>query len=251
MTIELSRLKEPFKPEVVSFRVGSVKKDKTKATALFYIDARDVRDRLDEVCGPENWQCRFPICDPSSVSYSDTRKDKGWDNEEKPSVSSRTSGKTICEIGIRINDEWIWKSDGAGDSDVESEKGAISDALKRAAVCWGVGRYLYDLPSPWMEIDKWKQFTDESKQKLLAILKGVKPVEKPVQPAKTLAQRMEAFSKHLDSMRTKQSVDNAVTASNALMKELKEKLPQDFDKISIKINQIKEAYDLADQNPLY
>jgi hypothetical protein len=48
---------------------------------------------------------------------------------------------------------WIWKSDGAGATDVEGEKGMLSDALKRAAVRWGVGRYLYDLKSPWVAIE--------------------------------------------------------------------------------------------------
>jgi hypothetical protein len=33
---------------------------------------------------------------------------------------------------------------------VEADKGGISDAFKRAAVKWGIGRYLYDLKSPWV-----------------------------------------------------------------------------------------------------
>ena len=39
--------------------------------------------------------------------------------------------------------EWITKSDGADDSNIEGAKGGISDALKRAAVLFGIGRYLY------------------------------------------------------------------------------------------------------------
>jgi hypothetical protein len=54
---------------------------------------------------------------------------------------------------IRCDAEWLWKADGAGDTDVEAEKGALSDAFKRAAVRWGVGRYLYGLPSPWVEVE--------------------------------------------------------------------------------------------------
>ena len=30
-------------------------------------------------------------------------------------------------------------------------KGAISDSLKRAAVSFGIGRHLYDLPSIWVK----------------------------------------------------------------------------------------------------
>ncbi len=102
--------------------------------ALAYLDARDVMDRLDEVCGPTGWQCRY----------------------------SHVGPMTVCEIGIfiPITDAgngpaytWAWKADGAGQSDIEAEKGALSDAFKRAAVRWGVGRYLYNLQSPWVEIE--------------------------------------------------------------------------------------------------
>lgn len=120
----LAGLAAPFPPERVSWRVGSTNGDKTKGLALAYIDARDVYDRLDSVVGPANWQCRYP----------------------------HAGQKTVCEIGIRIDGEWVWKANGAGDSDVEAEKGAMSDAVKRAAVVWGIGRYLYDVDSPWVEI---------------------------------------------------------------------------------------------------
>lgn len=123
--IDLKALAAEFPREVVHWRAQSLTKNGDKAMALAYIDARDVYERLDEVCGPEGWQCRY-------------------------SHAEGKGGKTVCEIGIKINDEWVWKANGAGDSDIEGEKGALSDALKRAAVCWGIGRYLYDMPSPWV-----------------------------------------------------------------------------------------------------
>ena len=49
----------------------------------------------------------------------------------------------ICSLSCKVGDNWITKADGAGDTDIEGEKGGISDALKRAAVVWGIGRYLY------------------------------------------------------------------------------------------------------------
>lgn len=123
--IDFAKLSAPFDPASVSWRIGNTTGDKKKAMALAYIDARDIYDRLDEVAGPANWQCRYPIADK----------------------------KTVCEIGIKIGDEWVWKANGAGDSKIESEKGALSDSLKRAAVAWGMGRYLYDIDSPWVEIE--------------------------------------------------------------------------------------------------
>lgn len=127
-SIVLDDLAKPFEDSAISWRVGSTTKDKTKGMALAYIDARDVMERLDNVCGVANW----------SDQYIETDK-----------------GRIICTLSIRIDGEWIAKSDGAGDSDVESEKGAISDALKRAAVKWRIGRYLYDMPSPWVEIEEF------------------------------------------------------------------------------------------------
>lgn len=129
-----------FPRERVSWRAQSMTGDGTKAMALAYIDARDVMDRLDEVVLPENWQDRYEFHGP----------------------------RTICYLSIRIDGEWITKADGAGDSDVEAEKGAISDALKRAAVKWGIGRYLYSLDAPWVPCESkegankklyWKRWT--------------------------------------------------------------------------------------------
>ncbi len=121
---DLLALSRPFDPARISWRIGSTTGDKTKGMALAYIDSRDVQDRLDAVCGIAGWQCRYP----------------------------HAGQKTVCAIGVKIDNEWIWKEDGAGDSDVEAEKGALSDAFKRAAVKWGIGRYLYDIDSPWVTI---------------------------------------------------------------------------------------------------
>lgn len=129
MTIDLAKLAAPFPENQIHWRVQGKPFERNgqfSAMALAYIDARDVMDRLDDVCGPEGWQC----------DYTET-----------------TKGRVICRIGILIDDKWVWKSDGAGETAVEGEKGGISDALKRAAVVWGVGRYLYRMGSPWVKCE--------------------------------------------------------------------------------------------------
>jgi hypothetical protein len=119
-------LSEPFPLEYIEWRVGSTNSDKSKGLALCYVDARAVMDRLDSVCGPDGWQCNYSAAPGNAI---------------------------ICNLGVLIAGDWIWKADGAGATDVEGEKGMLSDALKRAAVRWGVGRYLYDLKSPWVELE--------------------------------------------------------------------------------------------------
>lgn len=121
------QLKRPFPLASIHWRVGATNGDKTSAIALAYIDARDVMQRLDDVVGPGGWQCRYPLAD---------------------------SGLLICEIGIRLGDDWVFKANGAGDTAVEAEKGKASDAFKRAAVLWGVGRYLYALPNIWVPVEQ-------------------------------------------------------------------------------------------------
>jgi hypothetical protein len=141
------RLRAPFPPDRVSWRVGSTTGDKKRGMALAYIDARDVMDRLDDVCGPAGWQCDYP----------------------------HANGKTVCRIGLKIGDEWVWKADGAGDTDFEAEKGALSDAFKRAAVRWGIGRYLYDTAAPWVEIEpmgKSFKIKDSELARLKKLLSG-------------------------------------------------------------------------------
>jgi hypothetical protein len=164
--IDLKALIAPFPAERVSWRVGSTSADKKRGMALAYIDARDVMERLDEVCGPENWQSRYP----------------------------HATGKTVCEIGIKIGDEWIWKADGAGDTDFEAEKGALSDAFKRAAVRWGIGRYLYDLDAPWVDVEpagRSFKISAHELPKLRALLGAAKPEARKATAKKTETKRAE------------------------------------------------------------
>jgi len=133
MNIE-QRLAAPFPVNRIHWRVGSTNAKKlgvkpweaTKGIALAYIDARDVMKRLDDVVGGLNWQNRYTHVTEKGV---------------------------VCEIGIRVEDEWLWRANGAGDTQVEAEKGAMSDAFKRAAVMWGIGRYLYSLPNTWVDLN--------------------------------------------------------------------------------------------------
>lgn len=156
------KLSAPFPPSAIHWRAQSLTKNKDKALALAYLNARDVMDRLDEVVGPQGW----------TDTYEETPK-----------------GRLICRLSILTPDgDWVMKSDGAGDTAVEGEKGAISDAFKRAAVKWGIGRYLYDLGNVWAPCttfnDKWSDWTPEAYKLFAAELAKVgRPTTGPISDA--------------------------------------------------------------------
>lgn len=129
----LANLKQPFDEKFVKWRVGATNKEKTKGIALAYVDSREIMKRLDDVCGLGGWQTKYVPVD----------------------------GGFICELSILVGDKWITKSNAAGNTKVEAIKGGASDALKRAAAVWGVGRYLYYLPNVWVALDQYKNLAEQ------------------------------------------------------------------------------------------
>ena len=121
-----TKLDRPFSDQDVRWRVGRTSKDGRKAALLAYVDARSVQARFDSAVGKENW----------SVTYTPFGE----------------TGAVMATVSLRINGEWVSKSDIGSPSNVEREKGAVSDSFKRAAVAWGVGRHLYELPEVWKPI---------------------------------------------------------------------------------------------------
>ena len=114
-----------FKPAVIS---GN------RALALAYVDARSIQDRLDDVLGIDGWHDSYRVLPDGSV---------------------------MCRLRLRIGEQWITKVDVGGQSEQpdggDRTKAAFSDALKRAAVKFGIGRYLYRLPAQWVDYDSHKR----------------------------------------------------------------------------------------------
>lgn len=95
--------------------------ERKRIADVSYITARQVMDRLDEVFGVLNWWTRFTVIGENTV---------------------------LCELTVSLpGGTTVTKSDfGYSNNNNDSDngiKGAASDALKRAAVHFGIGRYLY------------------------------------------------------------------------------------------------------------
>lgn len=137
LIMDLSKLHEPFPSSDIEWRIGRSGKTgegKLWATALAYVNNRAIMERLDAVCGPENWR-----------------------NEYKEWTIGQNHG-VLCGISVKmLGGEWVTKWDGAENTDIESVKGGLSNAMKRAAVQWGIGRYLYKLEETFVNCAGTKQ----------------------------------------------------------------------------------------------
>lgn len=97
------------KAEELEIRVQQAKNGKTKL--LTYIDSRSAVLLLNETVGAFGWQSEF----------------------------KEVNGLTICCMSIWDNEkqQWITKSDTGAESNLEANKGLISDAYKRCLARWG------------------------------------------------------------------------------------------------------------------
>lgn len=126
------RLSEPFEASEVKWKPITTKDN--KALVIGYVDARVVQDRLDDVFGVVGWQDDYELL---------------------------PDGNVLCRLRGLVNGQWVTKADVGGPSEQpdggDRLKAAFSDALKRAAVKWGIGRYLYRLGGQWVDYDPQKK----------------------------------------------------------------------------------------------
>ena len=121
----MSGLVRGLYPDEVECRIGQVSKSGKGLSLLLYKTSRTDMALLDETFGPMNWRCRY---------------------EEVKGVLNCTLSVYDADKGL-----WIDKQAAGTESNMESEKGESSDALKRAGFLWGIGRELYTAPAIWIK----------------------------------------------------------------------------------------------------
>jgi len=124
------KLRRPFPEGAVKWKAQTTNKDKTRALAVAFVDARNVMERLDRAIGPGGWHDAYEVISIDAGGYV-------------VQCSLTVLGVTKADVGDSS------ASGGGGNL----AKTAYSDALKRAAVKFGVGRYLYALPLRWVAYD--------------------------------------------------------------------------------------------------
>ena len=205
--IQIGLKKEiPFK-----WRVQSFSKFKPEATCVAYIDSRDVQDILDANC-----------------LWSDRYYEQG--------------GLLFCEITIYADGREYKRADTGSETKVEKDKGHSSDAFKRAAVKFGVGRFLYSKKIQRVKADviktnsNYPKVIDDQGKNVWDLTKhinrGVKPI-KPIAPPVTIP-FLKADSKEWKSALSKNSSIEALSKYFRITKEIREEYTKQLNKLTKK-----------------
>lgn len=141
----LVRLTEPFDPKVVEWRVTNTSGRRGQVVA--YADQRAYTDRLNELFTPAGWTREYAV--QAVQNFEVPRKDgKSTIITAKVMVTSKV---TIHGFGAHsgTGEEWA--------VDENALTRAEAQAFKRACSCFGLGRYFYDLPRTWVDLDENKR----------------------------------------------------------------------------------------------
>jgi len=141
----LAELEIPFPPDQVRWRVTNTTKDKKRGQIVPYADPRAYTDRLNALFSPQGWTREYKIETMNNI----TRMKKG---------ESIVSGKVLVTCTVTIIG--LWSHSGTGEEWADDDNGMTSadaQAFKRACSCFGLGRYFYDFPAIWVDLDQNRQ----------------------------------------------------------------------------------------------
>ena len=141
----LAELEVPFPPDQVRWRVTNTSNDKRRGQVVPYADPRAYTDRLNALFTPQGWTREYKIETMGNI----TRMKKG---------ESIVSGKVLVTCTVTISG--VGSHSGTGEEWADDENGMTSadaQAFKRACSCFGLGRYFYDFPGFWVDLDQNRQ----------------------------------------------------------------------------------------------
>lgn len=132
----LEFLAEPLEPTEVQFKIQSTNRDRTRGLVVAYVDAQRVQDRLDAAVRAgllEDWWAEYEVKERTSAEEGETVY----------------VVEAVLTLRLPSGRETSRRDVGEGDS----LKAAYSDAFKRAAVQFGIARYLYSVEKEWVRLE--------------------------------------------------------------------------------------------------
>jgi hypothetical protein len=139
----VAELEVPFDPSLVEWRVTNTTNNGTRGQVMPYADPRAYSDRLNKLFSPAGWTRGYEVQTSAVV-----QRDKNRGAAAKVLV---TCELTILGIGSKsgTGEEWSDNDNALTAADAQS--------FKRACSCFGLGRYLYDIPGEWVDLDQHKR----------------------------------------------------------------------------------------------
>jgi hypothetical protein len=148
------QLAEPFDPGEIKWRVTATSTQQTKhglqkrGQVVAYADQRAYSDRLNEVFGEWGWTRNYDV----QVAQNFERRAPGDKTQKAASAKVVVVAKvTVHGLGSHtgVGEEWA-------DND-NAATAAEAQAFKRACSVFGLGRYLYDVPAVWVDLDQYNR----------------------------------------------------------------------------------------------
>jgi hypothetical protein len=144
-------LTEPFDPSEIKWRVTATSTNQgnrgsqKRGQLVAYADQRAYTDRLNAVFGEWDWTRNYDV----QVAQNFERRAPG--DKTRTAVAAKVvvvCKVTVCGFGSHtgIGEEWA--------DDPNAATRAEAQAFKRACACFGLGRYLYDLDTVWVDLDQ-------------------------------------------------------------------------------------------------
>lgn len=121
---DLKTLRAPFPADRLGVKIQSLSREKTRALLVLYLQHTDVQDRLEEVDPAWSWEI----------------------------IGEERIGDTVY-VRSRMTLKGVSRENVGEGGDPKS---ACSDSLKRCAMLFGIGRYLYDSETVWANYDESK-----------------------------------------------------------------------------------------------
>jgi hypothetical protein len=145
LEIQFTRLAEPFDLSEIKWRVTHRSRDGSRGAVIAFADPRAYTDRLNRLFTPTGWTRSYEVSTVSSVTR--TKKDKLIQTGKVLVTCTLTITGLGCHAGS--GEEWA--------DEENAMTAAEAQAFKRAASCYGLGRYLYDLAEMWVPLNEHRQ----------------------------------------------------------------------------------------------
>ena len=155
-----TQLAEPFDPSEIKWRVTHTNRDGIRGAVIAYADPRAYTDRLNQLFTPAGWTRSYQVSTVSSVTRM--KRDKLIQTGKVLVTCTLTISGLGCHTGG--GEEWA--------DEQNAMTTAEAQAFKRAASCYGLGRYLYNFAEMWVPLNEYRQPVEFPKLPNWALPKG-------------------------------------------------------------------------------